>query len=221
MHRGYIKLWRKSLESTIWDNPKLWRFWVWCLLKANHCAMTQIVGFQDVQLTPGQFIFGRLKASMETGLSEQEIRTAIDGLRKRQNLTIKSTNKFSIITIVNWTEYQEEPTNKAADQQPTVNQQLTTNKNDKNVKNKKEIYKERFKSYELGLSLTEKEWNDLVKQFGSAEEVERRVQNVIDYSKSKGRPYKDLAATIRSWDQKERRDHPERFQMKGPRLEKL
>jgi phage replication O-like protein O len=89
------------------------------------------------------------------------------------------------------------------------------------IQKQKEIYKEKFKSYELGLSLTEKEWNDLVKQFGSAEEVERRVQNVIDYAKSKGRIYKDLAATIRSWDQKERRDHPERFQMTGPRMEEV
>ena len=35
MNNGYIKLWRKTLESPVWQNPKLFRFWMWCLLKAS------------------------------------------------------------------------------------------------------------------------------------------------------------------------------------------
>jgi hypothetical protein len=135
MHRGYVKLWRKSLVSSIWTNPKLWRVWTWCLLKASYCETTEMVGFQEVHLEPGQFIFGRITAAKETGLSEQEIRTAIDSMRKRQNLTIKSTNKYSIISIVNWMDYQDELTIRSTSQQPATNQQLTTNNKDNKVKN--------------------------------------------------------------------------------------
>ena len=135
---GYVKLWRKSLDSPVWNNQNLWRFWMWCLMKASYKERTVKIGYQDVLLSPGQFIFGRHKASLETGLSEQTIRTSIDSLRKRQNLTIKSTKQYSIVTIVNWDKYQGEVTNEVTNSQPTTNQRLTTNKKDKKDKKVKE-----------------------------------------------------------------------------------
>ena len=135
MNNGYIRLWRKSLDAGWIKNHKLWVFWTWCLLKATYKERDVIVGLQVIRLMPGQFIFGRKKASKEIGLTEQEIRTIIDFLRSRQNLTIKSTNKFSIISIINWQAYQSEDTNEQPTKQPTTNQQLTTNNKVKKVKN--------------------------------------------------------------------------------------
>jgi len=116
-------------------------------LKASHKPHTQRVGFQDVELVPGQFVFGRKKAADETGMSEQNIRTCLDYLRRSKNLTSKSTNKFTVITVVNWEDYQgwQDGTNQQTNQQltnnqPTTNQPLTTNNNDKNDKNKDIIY---------------------------------------------------------------------------------
>lgn len=106
MNRGYIKLWRKSLDAGWIRNHKLWAFWSYCLLKASYKEYDAIVGLQIVHLLPGQFIFGRKRASMETGLTEREIRTIVEFLRKAGNLTIKTTNRFSIITIINWPTYQ-------------------------------------------------------------------------------------------------------------------
>jgi len=106
MNRGYIKLWRKSIDSGWIKNHKLWAFWSYCLLKASHQEFDAIIGVQTVHLLPGQFIFGLRIASSDTGLSIREIRTILAFLKKAENLTIKSTNKFSIITIVNWPIYQ-------------------------------------------------------------------------------------------------------------------
>lgn len=106
MNRGYVRLWRKTLDAGWIKNHKLWAFWTWCLMKASHKEYGAIIGLQIIHLLPGQFIFGRKKASQETGLTEREIRTIIEFLRKAGNLTIKTTNKFSIITIVNWHIYQ-------------------------------------------------------------------------------------------------------------------
>lgn len=108
MNRGYVRLWRKSLDAGWIRNHKLWVFWTYCLMKASWKEYDAIVGLQVVHLLPGQFIFGREKAAEETGLSEREIRTILDFLRKAGNLTIKTTNKYSIITIINWTTYQGE-----------------------------------------------------------------------------------------------------------------
>lgn len=127
MH-GWIKLHRKCLDSGILQNRKLWTFWTWCLLKATHKEHTQVVGYQKVKLMPGQFIFGRKKASEELGMSEQMIRTALNSLKKSESLTIKTTNKYSVITIVNWDTYQvDQPTTNQQDNKQLTNNQPTTN----------------------------------------------------------------------------------------------
>jgi len=59
-------------------NPKVLSFWVYCLLKASHKPLKAIVGYQQVSLQPGQFVFGRKKTAEETGLSEREIRTCLE-----------------------------------------------------------------------------------------------------------------------------------------------
>jgi len=70
MEEGWVKLWRKSIDSGLIKNHKAWIFWTYCLMKANHKKdYKQTIGFQEVLLQPGEFVFGRKKASFETGLS--------------------------------------------------------------------------------------------------------------------------------------------------------
>ena len=86
MNRGYVKLWRKSLDGGWLQNPELWTFWTWCLLKASHKVIVVKVGFQEITLQPGQFIFGRKKASKELKMSERKIRTCIDSFEKSREI---------------------------------------------------------------------------------------------------------------------------------------
>jgi len=100
-------------------------------MKANHEKnYKQVVGFQEIILQPGQFIFGRKIAATETALSEQKIRTCLSFLKKCKNLTIKPTNKFSIISIINWKTYQyiEEGVNQQVNQHVTSNQPASNHK---------------------------------------------------------------------------------------------
>ena len=119
MDKGWVKIWRKTLDSGILQNPPLCSFWMWCLLKASYKRCKVSVGFQEVPLKPGEFVFGRKNAAIELKLSEQTIRTCVDTLKKRQSITIKSTNRFSVITITNWDIYQgdECETNHQSNQQ--------------------------------------------------------------------------------------------------------
>jgi hypothetical protein len=137
MHRGYVRLYRKSLDSGLIRNHNAWILFTYCLLKATHKQYKAVVGNQEIFLKPGQLIFGRRLASEETGLSEQQIRTALRILAIFGILTIKSTNKFSIITIVNWDVYQKEDgqSNQQINQQSTSNQPHTKTKEHKNNNN--------------------------------------------------------------------------------------
>ena len=156
MPDGYILLWRKSLESAVWNNANVWRFWTWCLMKATYKEHEVLVGYQKVLLQPGQFVFGRKVASKETRLSERTIRTCLEKLKSMQNLTIKTTNKFSIISIVNWDNYQNETTSKTTNKRPANDQQTTTN--NKGNKGNKENNKDN--TIELPEWLDGTLWND-------------------------------------------------------------
>jgi|GEM_PF-3129951 hypothetical protein len=121
---GWVKLWRKTLESPIWKNPDLMRVWTWCLLKANYTESGDMVRYREVSLRPGQFLTGRHRAARETGLSEQTLRTCLSALESNHQIIRKSTNKYSIITIVNWDTYQgcEAPINQQLTSKVTSNQ---------------------------------------------------------------------------------------------------
>ena len=119
---GWIKLHRKVLESGIIKNHRLWAFWCWCLLKATHHEIDQVVGSQIVHLLPGQLIFGRKVASIDLNMTERQVRTSLNFcLNVDRNMTIQPTNKFSILTIVNWDTYQhiDGETDQQTDQQTT------------------------------------------------------------------------------------------------------
>lgn len=107
-------------------------------MKASHKEIEQMVGMTKVVLQPGQFIYGRHIASVECGLSPSTVRNCMDWLKNNQTLDIKSDNKKSVVTLINWALYQandEEKDSKKDSCRTTTGQQQDTNKNDKNLKN--------------------------------------------------------------------------------------
>ena len=98
-----------------------------------------------------QLITGRNTISRDTGISAQSVRTCLERLKSTNEITIKPTNKYSIITIINYDYYQplEDNINQHINQQTnkqSTSNQPTTNHNEeyKNIKNKnkEEINKE-------------------------------------------------------------------------------
>lgn len=156
---GWIKLHRKLLGSPIFQNEKLLKVFMYCLLKASHSDHQQVVGRQIVPLKPGQFVFGRKKAAVELDLKESTVRDYMNTLKSDNVITITPTNKFSVITVVNWEFYQdkEDDNRQQKDNKATAERQQTnTNKNvknDKNVKKNKELRsKLKFETHHLKLA---------------------------------------------------------------------
>lgn len=142
MEQGYVKLWRKCLDSGLLKNPTAWQLFGYLLLKATHRAHRQLVGGMVFDLQPGDVIFGRSKAADDLCVGEQSIRTALKLLEKLEIVTSKSTNKCTVISFVNWDRYQDEqpaPNQQTNQQltsnQPAPNQHLTTNKNERKKEN--------------------------------------------------------------------------------------
>jgi len=159
MHRGYVKLWRKSLDAGWLQNSKLWAFWCWCLMKASYKEYDLIVGCQQVHLMPGDFVFGRKAAAKELRISEQTIRTLLNFLKTSRNLTTKTTNKFSIISIINWSTYQEDENqiNQQTNQPLTNNQPATNHK--QTLKELKALKENTISDFSLPENIKPETWN--------------------------------------------------------------
>jgi len=144
MDRGYVKLWRRSLDHPLFKKPLTWHLWGYCLQKASHKDTDVFLNGQTIHVKKGSFIFGRKKAAEETGLSERQIRTALQHLEKLQNLTIRTTNRFSIISIVNWDAYQARKHNndQQNDQLPTSYRPATDH-----IQECKEIYSDKLHQF--------------------------------------------------------------------------
>ena len=100
---GWIKIHRKVFEWRWYTDPNTFRLFVHLLLKAT----SKSIEWQKIELLPGQLITGRKVLSHELKLSEREIRTSLNKLKATSEIAIKSTNKYSVITICNWTAYQQ------------------------------------------------------------------------------------------------------------------
>lgn len=129
---GWIKLHRKMLEWEWYDDINVCRLWMHLLLKANHKDNR----WKGVDVKAGQLITGRLSLSDETGLTEQQVRTALKKLKSTGEVTSKIYSKFSLITITSWDEHQHD--NQQDNQQVTSKQPASNHKQEcKEYKNDK------------------------------------------------------------------------------------
>ena len=138
---GFIKLHRKLVAWGWYQDYVVKDVFLHLLLTANFKNTT----WKDRELKKGQVVIGVQKMADELGFSRQQVRTALNKLKSTKEITIETTNKFSIVTIVNWGDYQSDKeevtkksTNTATNEQPTNNQQITNNQPQrKKYKNKR------------------------------------------------------------------------------------
>src|SRR3990167_9540647 len=92
--QGWVRFYRKSVNSTVWKNPKVWMVWSWCLMKANHEANTFHFNGKDIIIKKGSFITGINTAQKELPtITHQNIRTIFNYLKSTDRITLESNNK--------------------------------------------------------------------------------------------------------------------------------
>lgn len=144
---GFIKLHRKLLEWGWYSDSAAKDVFIHLLLTAAYREKT----WRDITIKKGQVVVSNKSLADKLGFSVQQIRTAINKLKSTGEITIKSTNKFSIITIVKWEDYQIDEdlltsslTSKSTDEQQTNNKQITNNQQ---TNNKQITTTEEYKEY--------------------------------------------------------------------------
>lgn len=195
---GWFKLYR-SMEDWEWYKDSVVKAVFLDLLIR---AQWEPVTCRGVDLEPGQLITGRKELAGRLGLSEEQVRRALRVLKASQQITIKPTNKFSVVTIENWSLYQSDDkktTNKRPDKKP--------HKRNKEIKN---IYKSSVNIYpkDIGEQLKEEDWDRLTDIYSKPEELVAKVNERIKTRKRQTEiedpfPYIVSAARDMEWPTKE------------------
>lgn len=142
---GWIKLYRKTRNSPVFNDPEIYRLWTLCLLSASYKERRILMNKNEIALRPGQFVTGRNALFEDYNYNIEPTKRVKDTtlwnwLKKLEMwgmIDIKSTTKYSIVSIVNWDEYQGGVTTERQqidNELTTEQQQIDTNKKEKKEK---------------------------------------------------------------------------------------
>lgn len=141
MCNGWIKLHRKILDWEWFTSPSTLQLFIYLLLMANK----EDKKWRGILIKRGQLVTSVATISEETKLSTQQVRTSLNRLKSTNEITSKTTNRFTLVTVCKYESYQlyeevEQQTKQQALQQ-TNNKQITNKqqqlKNNKNIRNNK------------------------------------------------------------------------------------
>src|SRR3990167_4990025 len=153
MTGGWVCNWRQIEEWEWYTTSNMAHLFQHLIRRANHKPKK----WQGIVVEQGQLVTSQTSLKVQTGISRQSLRTCLDRLKSTGEITIQTTNIYSLISICNYKTYQDyddksnqvtnQPTNqRLTSEQPATNQQLTTNNNNKKKKKgKNEKKKEKKK----------------------------------------------------------------------------
>ncbi|WP_133463486.1 winged helix-turn-helix transcriptional regulator [Sunxiuqinia elliptica] len=150
---GFIKIHRKMLDWELIKDVNATYIFLQLLLSASYYKSKKF----GIELAPGQLFITTKQLSERTGLSVQQIKTAMNKLVQTGTIiketTTKATTNKSLITICNWYNYQGVNTwNQTQQQQRLQTKSPPIINSYKKLKKKKEEKEERGKGFFDGIS---------------------------------------------------------------------
>jgi len=120
LENGFVKLHRSITTWEWYDDPNTMRLFIHLLLTVS----IKTSDWHGETIERGERIYSRKLLSKELNMSEQNIRTALNHLKSTNEITVRTTRKYSVVTVNNFEKYQEVPSS-ITNHQPTGNQRLT------------------------------------------------------------------------------------------------
>lgn len=137
--QGWISLYRKIQNSFVWTNSDQLKLWLLILMKANHSENKFLFNGEEILVSKGQMVTGVNVLGDEFNAGVKPVNRVagrtlwrwIKKFEKEQMLSIKSTPKYSVISVLNWNDYQQSDKLLSSSRQAPV-KHLSTNNNDNN-----------------------------------------------------------------------------------------
>ena len=100
---NWIKLNRSILNWEWYDDINTFRVFIHLLLTANYKPKN----WHGITIERGQRVISISNLAEEVGLSVKQTRTALDRLIETGEITKKATNKYTLVTVEKYTDYQD------------------------------------------------------------------------------------------------------------------
>lgn len=118
---GFVAFPRGLTAWEWYDDPNTCRLFFHLMLTANW----EPKNWHGIVIAPGSRVASVKKLAEETGLTVRNVRTSLERLKTTNYLTIKTTNKYSVISIENWGAITG--SGKLTGNQPAINRQTNGN----------------------------------------------------------------------------------------------
>lgn len=102
LENGHIKLHRRMTKWRWYRDGNTMRLFLHLILTANW----EDCDFETITVHRGQRVASRRTLAEEIGMSEREVRTAINHLISTNEVTSVSTSKYTVFTVINYDAYQ-------------------------------------------------------------------------------------------------------------------
>jgi hypothetical protein len=170
------------LEWEWYDDPNTKAVFIHLLLTANW----KETRYHGQVIHAGEAVYGRKALAEQLGLTEGKVKVALEHLQRTGEIIVRTTNKFSVASLVNWELYQS-PLEETDNKLPSNDHQTTTPK-------------KRNKEINIKIPPTREDVAKYIAENGFSIDIDY----FFDYYDSKGwkvgsTKMKDWKATIRNW----------------------
>ena len=213
--KGYIKIHRKFRDWEWYSEPVVKDVFLHLLITASW----EDSRYKGHEIKAGQTIITVSGLASELGVSTRQVRTAIEKLESTGEITRKTTNRFTVVTVENWSLYQadyDDDDKRMANKRQTDDKQMT---NGWQTDDKRTLYKEYKKtriqennnsartrvSHGDGVSKFVKPTLQEVKAYCIERKNDVDPERFVDFYEAKGwmvgkNKMKDWRAAVRNWE---------------------
>lgn len=201
---GWIKLHRKLRKNPYMKRPSYRSIWIELLLEASHGEKTIIWRGSPIKVLPGQLTCGSHQLAEWTGVPRGTVERILKCFKNEQMIEVQTSNKFSLITINNWSEYQ------ANEEQDEEQMRSKRGASEEPVRTPKELKNVRIKELKNKhmdfVMLTTEEYEKLSKEYPGV--VQGYIEKLNIYIGSTGKRYKSHYFTLLNWIKKDKDNPP-------------
>lgn len=203
MDNTFIKLSRKIQSWRWYQDANTMRVFIHILLNAN----VYDHDFENITVKRGQWVTSQKRIAEQLNLSIKNVRTALDHLKSTNEVAIKTTSKYSIITVKNYNQYQKVAHDSAVNRQ-SVGTQSAVNR--QQYKKGKEYIKNGKKERGGTLSahgpfknvfLSDAEVDELERKYPS--DYKGKIDRLSKYLETSGKKYNNHFAVLSDWLEKD------------------
>ena len=228
--KGYIMIHRKFRDWEWYSEPVVKDVFLHLLITASW----EDSRYKGHEIKAGQTIITVSGLASELGVSTRQVRTAIEKLESTGEITRKTTNRFTVVTVENWSLYQadyDDDDKQMTNKRQTDDKQMT---NGWQTDDKRTLYKEYKKtriqennnsartrvSHGDGVSKFTKPTLQEVKAYCIERKNDVDPERFIDFYESNGwmvgkNKMKDWRAAVRNWERNKASKSAEQVQQEG------